>query len=130
MGGAGSVDAVQTVTLRWFVGNTMCMDASGTISLYAPSAGRTVNVQYAVDVSKGILTLKNDPNEGAYVVPVSVEAYASNWQQSATAQAQYEATGMEEGWGEDYQRFMRWLYHVNHPVPKPRVGPPMPDSSR
>jgi hypothetical protein len=112
------------VTLRWFVGNNMCMSSSGTILLFPPGGTQSVHVQYTVDDAKGILTLKNDPNEGAYVVGVGVEAYDPSWQQTASAHADFDAPGIEEGWGDDYTRFMRWLYHITHPVPKWRPGPP------
>ena len=124
LAGGGSTDLTRTITLRWFVGNNMCMSTSGTIVVFPPGGTHSVHVQYTVDDAKGILTLKNDPNDGAYVVGVSVEAYDLSWQQSASAQSQFDAPGIEEGWGEDYKAFMRWLYHITHPVPKWRPGPP------
>jgi hypothetical protein len=124
LGGAGSTDLTRTITLRWFVGNNMCMSTSGTIVVFPPGGTHSVHVEYALDDAKGILTLNNDPNDGAYVVGVSVEAYDLSWQKSASAQSEFDAPGIEEGWGEDYKAFMRWLYHITHPIPKWRPGPP------
>jgi hypothetical protein len=124
LSGSGSTDLSKTVTLRWFVGNNMCMNPSGTIALFPPGGTRSVHVQYTVDDAKGILTLKNDPNEGPYVAGVSVQAYDPGFLYTASAQSTFDAPGIEEGWGEDYNRFMRWLYHITHPIPKWRPGPP------
>jgi hypothetical protein len=127
-GGGGSADQTKTVTLRWFVGNNMCMGASGSINLLPSGGTHSVHVRYAVDEARGILTLTNDPIEGAYVVDVSVEAYDAlqpiSTQTSTTARSEFDAPGIEEGWGEDHKAFMRWMYHITHPIPKWRPGPP------
>jgi hypothetical protein len=35
--------------------------------------------------------------------------------------------GVEEGWGDDYQRFMAFIQRITHPKPKPRIGIPIPE---
>jgi hypothetical protein len=124
LGAGGSTKATKTVTLRWFIGNEMCMNAVGTIALMPVGGGKFVHVHYELDEVAGILTLKNDPTEGAYRVGLHVEAYDLGWQLTASANADFDAPGIEEGWGDDYKHFMSWLYHMTHPIPKWRPGPP------
>lgn len=125
LGGAGSIDKSKTITLRWFIGNCMCMNPSGTVALIPTGGVHSVHVSYVLDDAKGILTLSNDPNEGEYSVSVRVEAYDLDWRLSASANSHFDAPGIEEGWGADYQAFARWFYHITHPVPKWRPGPPI-----
>lgn len=131
LGGAGSVDSTSNLHVSWYVNGYMLVPAAGTTELLPPGEQRAVTLTFATDPATGVLTCTNDPQDGAYTVPVQVSVSDEpTWRTPITADTRYEAAGIEEGWGEDYQRFMDFWDRITNPIPKQRFNPRGPDVFR
>jgi hypothetical protein len=113
------------------VGNTMLVADSGLHTVQMPGMPLPVRLRYSVDAVTRVLTLRNQPSDGAFEVPVQASASdEQTWRDPVTADSQYEVDGLSEGWGADYHAFMDFMDRLNNPIPKRRFGKPRPDDYR
>ena len=121
-GGEGSFDKADVVNVRWFIGANMCVDDNGIINVLPDGGNLPVNVHYTIDPQTKVLEIYNVNQDEGYSVKIQLEAYSNNIDKSAWST--YTAPPIETGWGNDYQRFMDFLNHLNNPVPKKKFGIP------
>jgi hypothetical protein len=117
LGGKSPSDRPTTTAIDWFLGNYMLTGTSGTQTV-GLTGGGAANLDYSVDAATSVLTLKNHPADGSFSILVQASARDDvMWPDPLKANDVYEADGLEEGWGEDYVRFMDGLhlYHEKYP---------------
>ncbi|HVL13224.1 MAG TPA: hypothetical protein VM529_11710 [Gemmata sp.] len=131
LGGESPHDAATTVKVQWYLGNYMLTADTGVETVLPPGTPRPVNLHYEIDAQTRVLTLHNEPGDGAY--SLLVQASASDpptWFTPVTADSTYEVDGISEGWGQDYQDFMDFWERITNPIPIPDFRPPRPDDYR
>lgn len=117
LGGAGTFEGPSQIVTQWSVGGVDLPSAQGSIDVVVPSSGKTVRVRYSINAQSRELTLSNRPSDGPYTVPVVCTATAPGDAGSVAGTASYSAPAGEEGWGEDYYRFLDWWDDITHPIP-------------
>lgn len=124
LGGAGTFDGPSQVVTRWSVGGVDLPAGPGSIDVILPAGGATVRVRYSINQQSRELALLNRPSDGPYAVPVVCNATAPGDVGSVAGTGAYTAPAGEQGWGEDYYRFLDWWYQITHPIPIEIPGPP------
>jgi hypothetical protein len=120
--GRAPADVADTVNVTW-TADGVVLDPT-TASTALPKDGRSITLHHTLDAPRRVLTLVSDPADGAYTVTVSAAASEPETQPAPlTASDTFTAVGTEEGWGEDYKRFLRWWNTITHPQPGPHIGP-------
>jgi hypothetical protein len=126
-GGAGVNVGTSAVKVYWYLGGIQPGSESGVASVLVEGETAHVDVTFSIDPVTRVLTLSNIPGSRAYTVSVQASASdAATWRDPIKANTSFSCDGVTEGWGADYKRFMDAWYHITHPVPKPRIGPPGP----
>jgi hypothetical protein len=125
LGGRGGDVSGTSAHFRWYVGGLMVTGDTGIHVAPTGPLGRSVRLHYVIDPESHLLTLRNDPADGAYDVSVVPESYDSvTHSDGRVTQSTFTALGRTEGWGEDYHRFLGVLDRVETPIPRPpRRGP-------
>jgi hypothetical protein len=131
IGGKSPFDAATTVKVYWYVNNYMLTSDSGMEKVLPLGTIDPVRIHFSVDPLTRVLTLYNEPDDGAVIFPIQASASdSSTWATPITAESKYEVEGFSEGWGHDYKDFMDFWYQITHPIPIPEFGPPRPDDYR
>ena len=131
LGGESPDDAPTTVKVYWYLGNYMLTSDSGIDTVLPPGAPNSVRIHYSVDAQTRVLTLHNEPADGAFAIRVQASASDQpTWFTPVTAESGYEVDGLSEGWGQDYQDFMDFWDRITNPIPIPDFRPPRPDDYR
>jgi hypothetical protein len=124
--GLAPTDAADTVAVNWKVAGQLLDPAAASVSMNI--TGRPATLAYKIDVARRSLSLTSNAADGAYSVQITAEASEpSTHPIPLTASATFVTVGVEEGWGDDYQRFMAFIQRITHPKPKPRIGIPIPE---
>lgn len=125
--GLASFDRPDTLAFNWKI-DSQDLDLSGAnTALTLNKNGREVTLDYSVDPIKRTLTLSNRPAEGAFDVAIRASVSdPNNPGMELNADETFSAPPIEEGWGEDFERFMEYWDRITNPLPKPRIGPPDP----
>ena len=100
------------------------MAPSGATTLGVPGAAHLSTIN---DVDTGVLTVRNDPADGTVSVTLRAAVHDRNPNgpggELTRREAYFDVDGRSEGWGEDYQRFLDFLDHLNNPIPRVRLDP-------
>jgi hypothetical protein len=115
LGGAGPFEGPSPVQIAWSLGGVPLATSAGTATVSVP--GGSVHVRFAIDATSNELTLSNRPADGAYSLAVECTATASTDAGLVSAAATFSAPAVEEGWGDDYYRFLDWWHDLTNPVP-------------
>ena len=121
LGGAGTFEGPSEIVTAWRVGGINLPPPQGYIAVVLPSSGKTVEVRYSINPESRELSLTNRPSDGPYAIPVVCTATAPDGSVDGTRS--YSAPAAEEGWGEDYYRFLSWWYYIMYPVPIEPIPP-------
>jgi len=107
----------------WWTANVV-MVPSGATTLGVPGAAHLSTTN---DVDTGVLTMRNDPADGTVSVTLRAAVHDRNPNgpggELTQREAYFDVNGRSEGWGEDYQRFLDFLDHLNNPIPRVRLDP-------
>ena len=107
----------------WWTANVV-MVPSGATTLGVPGAAHLSTTN---DVDTGVLTVRNDPADGTVSVTLRAAVHDRNPNgpggELTQREAYFDVNGRSEGWGEDYQRFLDFLDHLNNPIPRVRLDP-------
>jgi hypothetical protein len=126
LGGAGTFEGPSALKIQWTVAEVLLVTPPYALTAqdFALPGGSQVRMTYNINSSTGELSVSNRPSDGPYTVPVLCTASAPNDIGSVSAEAVYSAPAQEEGWGEDYYRFLDWWHDMTHPVELEVPGPP------
>ena len=124
LGGGGTFRGPSPMTTQWSVGGVLLPPPHGYRDVPRPGGGAPVRINYSINPDTRELSLTNRPPDGPYTVPVSCSATAPSDTGSVSTTSAYSAPAREEGWGEDYYRFLDWWHDLTHPIEIEVPGPP------
>jgi hypothetical protein len=124
LGGTGTFEGSNNIFINWNVGGIDLPHGGKSINVILPSSGKTVRVRYSIDPRSSEITLSNRPSDGPYTIPVVCTATTPGDVGSVVGTRNYSAPTLEEGWGEDYYRFLDWWHDMINPIPIEVPGPP------
>jgi hypothetical protein len=117
LGGPGPFEGASPVQIAWSLGGVAFAFSQGSVSVPVPGRASPVRISLTTDPASRELTLSNRPTDGAYDVPVLCTATAPTDTGAVATSATYSAPGPEEGWGEDFYRFLDWWHDITNPIP-------------
>lgn len=123
--GLAPFDVGDTTQFNWAV-DGVSLDFSKTSWAFEPN-GKAVTLDYKVDPIRRSLVIQSRPADGEYTVGLRASVTdTATPQPPLVAQETFIAPPIEEGWGEDYQAFLKYWDRITHPIPLPHIGPPDP----
>ena len=107
----------------WWTANVVMVPSGATHTRRAGAA----HLSTTNDVDTGVLTVRNDPADGTVSVTLRAAVHDRNPNgpggELTQREAYFDVNGRSQGRGEDYQRSLDFLDHLNNPIPRARLDP-------